>query len=286
MHSIRFGFLFSFVAHSLAGLLQFDGFHTKMGVRHVTNTRTVYTTICPVTPSCLPVTPASEIASYLQVSSVQSEFSAEVATWGPIWTLNYETSSSWAATITPLTPQPISSDFPECWNTCFAKNGISGEVYLCGNKAVTSCVCDTCSPANDKAYKAWLDNFCTTHPSPSQSSSSAAPVYESSSISAPPVYGSSSSAVPSISSSTSSSASASSLAGPRPSCPAIWSTIVDEMKQVFGGCTEPARQSIRFAFHDAGEAFPYLKPCRMSLIHVDSWLSKFDHALWPSKRWR
>lgn len=274
MHSIRFAASFPLIGLSLAVVINPYESDSETGIHIVTNTKTVYTTICPVTPSCSSASPTSWHADYPWES-----FSSA---WNPSLSgaaVIYDSSSSvLSASVSSSPPQPSSSNFPECWSTCFAENGSPSEVYRCGNKAVSSCICDNCSPSDDKAYKEWLVDFCAD---PSQSigpiassadgypggsssaavsaygssSSSAAPVYGSSSVSAPPVYGSSSSAAPSVSYSSSCSApsSSSSSAGPRPSCPAVWSTIVEEMKQVFAGCSEPARQSIRFAFHDAGK---------------------------------
>ncbi len=101
-----------------------------------------------------------------------------------------------------------------------------------------------------------------TYPSHSQYLNSSVPS-QSSQIGSSSLSGSSvSQGLPSsskVSSSTFAPSQSSSM-GPAPSssaitkCPAIWQTIVAEMKQVFAGCTEPARSSIRFAFHDAGES--------------------------------
>ena len=48
---------------------------------------------------------------------------------------------------------------------------------LCGNEAVSTCICDTCSPDEDAAYKSWLAGYCSAGSSSSAGPVSSAPPY-------------------------------------------------------------------------------------------------------------
>lgn len=128
--------------------------------------------------------PAYPPAGYPEASSADPIFSSAAPVYGsaaPVY-----------SSAAPVPSSPSSPVLPECWSFCFNKFGNPSEEELCGNEAVQDCICNHCEKADDKAYKAWIKDYCVA---PKPSSSGASPVYASSSSSsyAAPVYASSSS---------------------------------------------------------------------------------------------